>query len=361
MSQRNDRREFLKLGAAAGVGGATVSLAAGLPPLPSNARTAAAMPMRNLGRTGFQVGLFSLGGQAAIEQPDNAHVAVPLVERALDLGVNYIDTAARYGGDARWSQRYIGEVMKRRRGEAFLASKTHDRTRDGSLKLLEESLKLLDTDHLDLWQVHNLSVPEQVDQIFAKGGGRPPPELPSEAAAAGGRARDGDHRHEDPRPRPDPEVLRAACAGRPAAGRHRAGHDRDVGGAALRALAAGQHRHRRLRHDRPARGERGAGPRLQPAEPGADGGAGTAHGGDPPAGAVLPALELRAGADAFGPNRNGPVTRAISVTRAAASTSTARHPLWGEAISPISVSPSPSRVISRSRFRSLGPGDRAEG
>jgi aryl-alcohol dehydrogenase-like predicted oxidoreductase len=170
MSQRNDRREFLKLGAAAGVGGATVSLAAGLPPLPKNARTAAAMPMRNLGRTGFQVGLFSLGGQAAIEQPDNADVAVPIVERALDLGVNYIDTAARYGGDARWSQRYIGEVMKRRRGEVFLASKTHERTRDGSLKLLEESLKLLQTDHLDLWQVHNLSVPEQVDQIFAKGG-----------------------------------------------------------------------------------------------------------------------------------------------------------------------------------------------
>lgn len=166
----NDRRDFLKLGAAAGVGGATASLAAPARPLPSNARTAAAMPMRNLGKTGFQVGLFSLGGQAAIEQPENAAVAVPIVERALDLGVNYIDTAARYGGDARWSQRYIGEVMKRRRNEAFLASKTHDRTRDGSLKVLEESLKLLNTDHLDLWQIHNLSLPEQVDQIFAKGG-----------------------------------------------------------------------------------------------------------------------------------------------------------------------------------------------
>ncbi|MCM2257005.1 MAG: aldo/keto reductase [Vicinamibacteria bacterium] len=165
-----DRRDFLKLGAAAGVGGATVSLAAPARPLPSNARTAAAMPMRNLGKTGYQVGLFSLGGQAAIEQPENAAVAVPIVERALDLGVNYIDTAARYGGDARWSQRYIGEVMKRRRSEAFLASKTHDRTRDGSLKVLEESLKLLNTDHLDLWQIHNLSLPEQVDQIFAKGG-----------------------------------------------------------------------------------------------------------------------------------------------------------------------------------------------
>jgi hypothetical protein len=124
------------------------------------------MPTRNLGRTGFSVGIFSLGGQAAVEQPDNEALAVAIVERALDLGVNYIDTAARYGGDTPWSQTYIGQVMKRRRGEAFLASKTHDRARDGSLKLLEQSLKLLQTDHLDLWQIHNLQTLEQVEQIF---------------------------------------------------------------------------------------------------------------------------------------------------------------------------------------------------
>lgn len=128
------------------------------------------MPMRNLGRTGFTVGLFSLGGQAAVEQPDNEAVAVPIVERALDLGVNYIDTAARYGGDARWSERYIGAVMKRRRREVFLASKTRDRRRDGSLRSLETSLKLLHTDHLDLWQIHNLSSQDEVDEIFAPGG-----------------------------------------------------------------------------------------------------------------------------------------------------------------------------------------------
>jgi hypothetical protein len=128
------------------------------------------MPTRNLGRTGYQVGIFSLGGQASVEKPNNEGVAVPIVEKALDLGVNYIDTAARYGGDERWSQRYIGQVMKRRRAQAFLASKTHDRTRDGSLKLLEESLRLLQTDHLDLWQIHNLSQMGQVDQIFAPDG-----------------------------------------------------------------------------------------------------------------------------------------------------------------------------------------------
>jgi len=177
--QNLDRRDFLRLGTTAGAGLLTGALATGaratgagaaLPPLPANPRTPAAMPTRNLGRTGYRTGIFSLGGQAAIEQPDNAAVAVPIVERALDLGVNYVDTAAAYGGPQRWSQRYIGQVMKRRRKEAFLTSKTNDRTRDGSLRLLEESLRLLNTDHLDLWQIHNLSRMEQVDEIFAPGG-----------------------------------------------------------------------------------------------------------------------------------------------------------------------------------------------
>jgi len=169
-----DRRDVLKIGAAATAGflarSAVAQAPRSLPGLPSNPVTATAMPMRNLGRTGYQAGLFSLGGQAAVEKPDNEAVAVPIVERALDLGVNYIDTSARYGGDARWSERYIGTVMKRRRKEAFLATKTHDRTRDGSWKLLERSLELLQTDHVDLWQIHNLSKMEQVEQIFAADG-----------------------------------------------------------------------------------------------------------------------------------------------------------------------------------------------
>jgi predicted aldo/keto reductase-like oxidoreductase len=169
-----DRREFLRLGGAASAGALTGCLrgpsAEALPSLPANPVTAAVMPTRNLGKTGYQVGIFSLGGQAAVEQPNNEAVAVPIVERALDLGVNYVDTAAAYGGPERWSQRYIGQVMKRRRRETFLTSKTNDRTRDGSLRLLEESLRLLNTDHLDLWQVHNLTSMEQVEKISAQGG-----------------------------------------------------------------------------------------------------------------------------------------------------------------------------------------------
>lgn len=170
------RRDFLKLGGAAAAGllaGGTIptpSRAAEPQPLPHNPVTQGAMPTRNLGRTGYRPGIFSLGGQAAVERPNNEAVAVPVVERAIDLGVNYIDTAAAYGGPQRWSQRYIGTVMARRRREVFLASKTNDRTKDGSLRLLDESLRLLNTDHLDLWQLHNISTMAQVDQITGPGG-----------------------------------------------------------------------------------------------------------------------------------------------------------------------------------------------
>ena len=206
---KQQRREFLKLGAAA-VGGAAASLEAKAlagstdsRPLPSNPRTPAAMPTRNLGRTSYSVGIFSLGGQAAVEQPDNEAEAVSIVERALDLGVNYIDTAARYGGDVPRSQTYIGKVMKRRRKEAFLATKTHDRTRDGSMRLLEQSLKLLQTDHLDLWQIHNLSAMDQVDEIFR----------PDGAVKALREAKDqGVVRHIGVTGHADPEVLIAAIS-----------------------------------------------------------------------------------------------------------------------------------------------------
>jgi len=170
-----ERRDVLKLGTAATVGfvarGVMAEAPRPLPPLPVNPKTPRAMPARNLGKTGFQVGIFSLGGQAAIEKANNFDVAVPLIERALDLGVNYVDTSARYGGvEERWSEQYFGQVMKARRSEVFLATKSHDRTRDGSLKLLERSLELLQTDHVDLWQMHALSRPDQVEESFAQGG-----------------------------------------------------------------------------------------------------------------------------------------------------------------------------------------------
>jgi predicted aldo/keto reductase-like oxidoreductase len=92
--------------------------------------------------------------------------AVRVIHRALDQGVNYCDTAPAYAG----SLDYYGAALGERRREIFLASKTHDRTRDGSLRLLDESLRRLRTDHLDLWQLHDLRTMQDLDRIFARGG-----------------------------------------------------------------------------------------------------------------------------------------------------------------------------------------------
>ena len=135
---------------------------------PFNERTYGAMPTRSFGRTGYKVGILSLGGQATLEMPGTEDVSEKIINRAIDLGVNYIDTAASYGKGQ--SQINIGRVMKSRRGEVWLSSKTHDVTYDGSMRLLEESLKNLQTDHLDTWQLHNVQRQDQLEKIFAGDG-----------------------------------------------------------------------------------------------------------------------------------------------------------------------------------------------
>jgi aryl-alcohol dehydrogenase-like predicted oxidoreductase len=139
------------------------------------------MPTRPLGKTGYQVGLFSLGGQATVEIPGKDDEAIAIINRALDLGVNYIDTSAYYGrareGQEQGplqgtSERYIGQVLKHRRNEVFIATKTHDRSYDGAMRHLEKSLKNLQTDVIDLWQIHNVRSREKetLDRIFADDG-----------------------------------------------------------------------------------------------------------------------------------------------------------------------------------------------
>jgi aryl-alcohol dehydrogenase-like predicted oxidoreductase len=156
------RRDFVKVGAS----GTAALLLSGSKAL--GAGDDPPMPERPLGRTGHRVRQFSLGGQATLEREGTRDESVAIINRAIDLGVNYIDTAAAYGRGI--SQTYIGEVMATRRDEVFLATKTHNRTRDGSLRLLEESLRLLQTDHLDLWQLHNVRTDEQLDTIFGDDG-----------------------------------------------------------------------------------------------------------------------------------------------------------------------------------------------
>jgi aryl-alcohol dehydrogenase-like predicted oxidoreductase len=168
-----NRRTFLKAGGvmtAAALSATLPDLVSGQPAPSSHLAGSDAMPTRNLGKTGYKVGLFSLGGQAALEKPNNEVNAVPIIEKALDLGVNYIDTSSIYGGPDRWSEQYIGKVMKHRRGDAFLATKTKERTRDGSMRMIEKSLKLLQTDHIDSWQLHDIGTMTDINEIFAKGG-----------------------------------------------------------------------------------------------------------------------------------------------------------------------------------------------
>ena len=167
MEKRIERRTFLATGLAAAALPA-VSAPPGKHPLPYNPRTHQAMPMRNLGKTGYRVGILSLGGQATLEIPGKEAESVAIINRAIDLGVNYIDSAAGYGNGA--SEKHIGLVLKTRRQEVFVTSKTVDRTYDGSMRLIDRTLTNMQTDHLDLWQIHNLQTRQQLEQIFAPEG-----------------------------------------------------------------------------------------------------------------------------------------------------------------------------------------------
>jgi aryl-alcohol dehydrogenase-like predicted oxidoreductase len=128
--------------------------------------SAGPIPRRLLGRTGQEVTQFALGGEGVLRTYGRDREAVAVIHRALDQGVNYCDTAPAYSG----SLDYYGAALGERRSQVFLASKTHDRSRDGSLRLLEESLTRARTDHLDLWQLHDLRTPRDLQSIFAPGG-----------------------------------------------------------------------------------------------------------------------------------------------------------------------------------------------
>jgi aryl-alcohol dehydrogenase-like predicted oxidoreductase len=124
------------------------------------------LPRRALGRTGVEVTLFGLGGEGVLRTHGRTAEAVRVIEKALDQGVNYCDTAPAYAS----SMDYYGAALGGRRSDVFLACKTHDRSRDGSLRLLDDALKRLRTDHLDLWQLHDLRTADDLQRIFGRGG-----------------------------------------------------------------------------------------------------------------------------------------------------------------------------------------------
>lgn len=125
------------------------------------------LPKRPLGKTGEEVSILGLGGEGILRtHDDEEEKAVPLIRRALDLGITYFESARAYAS----SESYYGMALQERRRDIFLTSKSHERSGDGALKHLEITLKNMKTDFLDLWMIHDVRSPKDVEQIFAPRG-----------------------------------------------------------------------------------------------------------------------------------------------------------------------------------------------
>lgn len=119
---------------------------------------------RRLGRTGVDLSIIALGGVAVMN--DAQDTANNLVAEAFDRGINYFDVAPSYGD----AQDRLGPALEPYRSRSFLACKTQERTRDGSRKELEGSLKALRTDHFDLYQFHALTKMSELEQVLGPNG-----------------------------------------------------------------------------------------------------------------------------------------------------------------------------------------------
>jgi uncharacterized protein len=168
-----NRREFLQ----AGLAGTGAALAGSLNAAPSalaapneNANAGpGVIPSRALGNTGVRVSILGLGGfhLGTISSFDEA---TRIVQEAVDAGVTFMDNAWEYNQGR--SEELMGRALVGRRDKVFLMSKvcTHGRDKQVALQQLEDSLKRLRTDHLDLWQIHEVVYDNDPDLHFAKGG-----------------------------------------------------------------------------------------------------------------------------------------------------------------------------------------------
>ena len=127
------------------------------------------IPRRTLGRTGVQVSAIGLGGYH-LGSVTTDQAAIEIVAKALDHGIDFLDNAWEYHDGL--SEERMGNALKGKRQNAFLMSKvcTHGRDKKVAMRMLEESLRRLQTDHLDLWQIHEVIYENDPDLIFAPGG-----------------------------------------------------------------------------------------------------------------------------------------------------------------------------------------------
>ena len=147
----------------------TQSSAASLVPLEMSNTGPDQIPLKPLGRTGERVSILGLGGYH-LGTVATVTEAIRLVHEAVEAGVRFFDNAWEYHGGR--SEEWLGRALEGRRDKVFLMTKVcaHGRDRKVAMRQLEESLTRLRTDHLDLWQVHEVIYENDPDLHFAQGG-----------------------------------------------------------------------------------------------------------------------------------------------------------------------------------------------
>ena len=156
------RRRFLELAAAA-------SFAAGVGQNSRAAETREGVLYRTLGRTGEKVSIVGLGGYH-IGSQSNEQESIKIIRTALDNGINFLDNCWDYNGGE--SERRMGKALRDGyRQKAFLMSKIDGQTKKAAASQIDESLRRLQTDHVDLMQFHEVIRETDPDRIFSSGGG----------------------------------------------------------------------------------------------------------------------------------------------------------------------------------------------
>ena len=130
------------------------------------------LPRRTLGKTGEEVTALGLGGEGVLRTFGREEEAYRVIRAASDAGLRYFESARAYSG----SEAYLGQGLQGFRDQIFLTSKSHGRSRAEAEEHLDTTLKNLQTDKLDLWQVHDVRTREDLEAIGAPGGalGLPP-------------------------------------------------------------------------------------------------------------------------------------------------------------------------------------------
>lgn len=164
-----NRRSFVKSAAMVGASAIIPSAARAQQTTPPPSAPSGEVPKKPLGRTGVQVSAMGLGGYH-LGSAETDQAAVEIVAKALDHGVNFFDNAWEYHDGL--SEERLGKALRGKRQQAVVMTKvcTHGRDKKVAMRMLEESLRRLQTDHLDIWQIHEVVYDNDPDLIFAAGG-----------------------------------------------------------------------------------------------------------------------------------------------------------------------------------------------